>query len=298
MKRRRGVENLALRLAHREVAAAPPGASVRMAAPPPPPPPAGVHFGSPYPVPPPHARPLFTLHDPSPQTPQSRRLYENVVPDAAVPGLAPPPNTVLSCFTPCSRFLVAFQPVSNEVVAYAFKGLSISTTSDQQEAQQRQADAAEAGPGAAAAAAAQPQGSQQAAPPQQQPGQLGQQAGGAVAFSDMFEERWRCCPCPSRQEQISSDVCLGAWARSCCRGLCCACACACACMAGAVSLVQRPRRPTDSHPLPATHTPLPPQLPTAATCLSAPRRPSGCLLQVPAAPLRCCRASRAPLCTW
>ena len=149
-----------------------------------------------------------------------------MVPDTPVPGLVPPRNTVLSCFTPCGRFLIAFQPISSEVVAFRFKGLHISTSLVPPPAAAPALVPDAAGAAAVAGAGgglaqgplqAQQQPPQQPPPqPQQQPLQQAQQQplpqaqqGGGVSFWDMFEEHWRCCPCPSRSEQISTDLCMG-----------------------------------------------------------------------------------------
>ena len=154
------------------------------------------------------------------QAPQCRRFYENIAPDTPVPGPVPPPNTVLVCFTPCGRFLLGFQPVANEVVAYRFKGLqnSISTCAtaqgmglQQQQQQQQQQVGSEQqrqpNPGGQQQAVANGTAlsDQQLPEAQQQP----QQQPGGVAFSDIFEEHWRCSPCPNRQEQLNPDLCLG-----------------------------------------------------------------------------------------
>jgi hypothetical protein len=180
------------------------------------------------------------------QVPHSRRLYESIVPDTAVPGVAPPPNTVLLCFTPCGHSLVAFQPITNEVVLYKFKGLHRVTSAPPPARHAAAADPAGAAPAAAAASAgvqpaardagaaggaatppqherngqasAQPQQPQQPREQQQQQPQAG--AGGPaaapharVAFGDVFEEQWRCCPCPAHEEQLAADFCLVAHGR-------------------------------------------------------------------------------------
>jgi hypothetical protein len=137
--------------------------------------------------------------------------------------VVPPPNTVLYCFTPCGHYLVAFQPVSNEVVAYTFKGIhmGISASSNQPDSnvnggpgQAPASNAAGAGGNAAQHAA----GSSHAAaehplqtPGQSQHQQQQQQGKGekGVAFADVFQECWRCCPCPGRLEAICTDFCLG-----------------------------------------------------------------------------------------
>ncbi len=148
------------------------------------------------------------------QAPQSRRLAENVVPNTPVPGLVPPPNTVIHSFSPCGRYLIAFQPVTSEVVAYRFKGLHMA--SGAKSAEPTAAPPAQAadqhGPHAAhqqqgTAQSWQRQDGQQEQP--QEPQAEGEQ-GQPVAFGDIFEEHWRCCPCPGRQEQISPEFCAGA----------------------------------------------------------------------------------------
>lgn len=175
--KRRGFENLALRLAKRERVGAPPGAVA----------------------------------------PQSRRLAENVVPNTAVPGLVPPPNTVFHSFSPCGRYLIAFQPVTSEVVAFRFKGLHWASG-----AAGTPPTAAPQSQTAGQQAAVQPQPQVRTGQRQQQQEQLqghpqGQQAEDlqehAVAFGDIFEEHWRCCPCPGRQEQISPEFCAVAHGR-------------------------------------------------------------------------------------
>lgn len=178
---------------------------------------------------PPPPLPTLALQDCAPaahiiallmQVPQSRRLYENVVPDTVVPGVVPPPNSVLSCFTPSGDYLIAFQPISNELVAYRFKGLHISGKSQPQGLAGSGNTNNAAGVGTAAAplleTSSQPAlGSQ---PASQQQAAFGQQEAAAaageeqeqrqVAFSDVFRQHWRCCPCPGRQEQLSTDFCL------------------------------------------------------------------------------------------
>ncbi|KAL4421088.1 hypothetical protein ABPG77_009615 [Micractinium sp. CCAP 211/92] len=169
--KRRGFENLALRLAKRERIGAPPGAVA----------------------------------------PQSRRLAENVVPNTPVPGLVPPPNTVIHSFSPCGRYLIAFQPVTSEVVAYRFKGLHMA--SGAKSAEPTAAPPAHGADQQSPHAAHQQQGTAQSW--QRQDGQQEQpqeaqaegQQGQPVAFGDIFEEHWRCCPCPGRQEQISPEFC-------------------------------------------------------------------------------------------
>lgn len=147
------------------------------------------------------------------QAPQSRRLAENVVPNTAVPGLVPPPNTVFHSFSPCGRYLIAFQPVTSEVVAFRFKGLHWASG-----AAGTPPTAAPQSQTAGQQAAVQPQPQVRTGQRQQQQEQLqghpqGQQAEDlqehAVAFGDIFEEHWRCCPCPGRQEQISPEFCAG-----------------------------------------------------------------------------------------
>ncbi|KAL4425493.1 hypothetical protein ABPG75_009509 [Micractinium tetrahymenae] len=183
--KRRGFENLALRLAKRECVGAPPGAVA----------------------------------------PQSRRLAENVVPDTAVPGLVPPPNTVIHSFSPCGQYLIAFQPVTSEVVAFRFKGLHVASggagavpAAAQQHQQQQGAGqpASQAAQQLVLAGTAQhhlqqhhQQPPRHAQEPQAEEGQARQ----AVAFGDIFEEHWRCCPCPGRQEQISPEFCAVAHGR-------------------------------------------------------------------------------------
>ncbi|EFN57545.1 hypothetical protein CHLNCDRAFT_143175 [Chlorella variabilis] len=176
--KRRGYESLARRLAKRECHGAPPGAVA----------------------------------------PQSRRLYESVVPDTAVPGVVPPPNTVLYCFTPCGHFLVAFQPVSNEVVAFRFKGLNMGISASAPQPTTvgggglRDAPARAAGADAARAAG-QPQPADSSHSAADQPAQAPAQQEKReqrreVAFGDVFEEHWRCCPCPGRREHICTDFCM------------------------------------------------------------------------------------------
>jgi hypothetical protein len=166
------------------------------------------------------------------QVAQNRCLYENIVPDTAFPGVTPPPSTVLSCFTPCGTYLIAFQPISNEVVAYRFRGLYVSSNLRNGVSEQAHGMAGRAGPAEDAAAAngaadtsrpaphVQPRDMRQqasgSAAEQPRSGQAAQQSGGQAeqtrqqaAFADVFEEHWRCCPCPGRQEQISIDFCLG-----------------------------------------------------------------------------------------
>ena len=197
MKRKAGLENIALRLATRECQS--PRTVVRMAA-------AAAAAAAR------HRFRVNVLLAPAPHPPtllqamQCRRYYENVVPDKAVPGLVPPLGTVLSRFSPCGRFLLAFQPVPCEVVAYRFNGLQLSLPA--------LGGAAEAPPPPGAT----PQSLQSQAL-EQQPGCAATAAAAAAAtavvrvqFSDVFEEQWRCCPCPSREEQLSSDLCIGGWA--------------------------------------------------------------------------------------
>lgn len=203
MKRTRCCENLALRLQKRELAGAPPGAVVRRLSP-------RCRYRC-------RRRRVVATNQPASapivpytaatlQAPHSRRFFENIVPDTQVPGPVPPPNTVLACFTPCGRFLLGFQPVANEVVAYRFKGLHASAGTHVPGAeQQTQPSAGRDGqqqqqqpPVANGSASEQPQAQQPHQPPP-----------GAVAFGDIFEEHWRCSPCPNRQEQLSPDLCLG-----------------------------------------------------------------------------------------
>lgn len=131
-----------------------------------------------------------------------------MVPGTAVPGLVPPPNTVLHSFSPCGRYLIAFQPVTSEVVAFRFKGLHMASGGSESTlpaAQQLQASSQQA-----------PHARQQAEPPavtgqhqRQQPQEqhAGEQWERPVSFADIFEEHWRCCPCPGRQEQICTEFC-------------------------------------------------------------------------------------------
>ena len=227
--KRRGYESLARRLAKRECHGAPPGAVVSDARP------AGpCRSGAAadaanrhgegrdtglcrLPQLPSDHHPSSPLH---PQAPQSRRLYESVVPDTAVPGVVPPPNTVLYCFTPCGHFLVAFQPVSNEVVAFRFKGLNMGISASAPQPTTvgggglRDAPARAAGADAARAAG-QPQPADSSHSAADQPAQAPAQQEKReqrreVAFGDVFEEHWRCCPCPGRREHICTDFCMGA----------------------------------------------------------------------------------------
>ena len=221
------------------------------------------------------------LHPCALQAPHSRRLAENVVPDTPVTGLVPPPNTVLSCFTPCGRYLLAFQPVASEVVAYRFKGLQITAAAAAYGAGAEEAAAAAAAPpnGTAARAAQQllpqqasqsssqashNQPQQQAAvvrPPlqQQRQRQQQQQQQRQVTFGDVFEEQWRCCPCPGRQEQICPDFCTGAATALPRRG-CYLPTCLPACLAAMPPAVPV-TCPTSQHP--ATSCVQPPALPPA-----------------------------------
>ena len=151
---------------------------------------------------------------------------------------------------------------------------------------------------------------QQAQPPPQQPQQQEQQGGG-VAFSDVFEEHWRCCPCPGRSEQISNDFCMGEqpctaalpnsalpcrlrcrWQR--CQlaviaGCTARCASAMPPSAGLTCICMLPRR---------TVRPAGLQSPTAASCSSAQPPRSGSHPQRLLAPRSWCRRWRLQPFTW
>ncbi|GAB4816686.1 hypothetical protein N2152v2_003732 [Parachlorella kessleri] len=59
-----------------------------------------------------------------------RRFYENVVPSVPFPQLSPPQNLCLCRFTPCGRYLIAFNSARGELVLYRFRGLQLSVSGD------------------------------------------------------------------------------------------------------------------------------------------------------------------------
>jgi hypothetical protein len=137
---------------------------------------------------------LFSV--PVPQKPQlalqiskTRELYENVVPDTPIPGLEPPPNTSFSRFTPCGRYLVAFDVSSNEVVLYSHNGLQMKGDDAWVEA---------------AAAAARGEMVRCDASPQHHAD--GQGVPSPPSFDHLFTERMRCSM--ARSNEVLSPFCL------------------------------------------------------------------------------------------
>eukprot|EP00887_Chlorella_sp_A99_P000716 scaffold5.g716.t1 len=171
----------------------------------------------------------------------SRRLFENVAPGAALPGLAPPPNTAFCRFTPCGCFLLAVQTVQNELVCYRYRSVerclpeapgpaapgadapaameadaavagAAAPATQQQQQQQQQGQGFQLGhqlpqehqaPHGAAEAVSPPEAPLPVQPVQQQAaaGPPPALSGGPLRFSDLFAEAWRCSPALPSSEE-------------------------------------------------------------------------------------------------